>query len=100
MVGSYVMGDRVATMVGLWSAPGYRDVGVGVALLETVVTWATSSGAERLRMWVVERNEHSRRFYEEHGFHASGETMPYELDPRVTEVEMLRALVPSDAIER
>ena len=100
MVGSYVMGDRVATMVGLWSAPGYRDIGVGVALLDEVVAWATRSGAERLRMWVVERNEHSRRFYEQHGFVASGETMPYELDPRVTEVEMLRALVTSDVIER
>ena len=95
MVGAYVMGDRVATMVGLWSAPGYRDIGVGVALLEAVVAWATSSGADQLRMWVVERNEHSRRFYEQHGFATSGETMPYELDPRVTEVEMLRSLVPS-----
>jgi GNAT superfamily N-acetyltransferase len=99
MVGAYVMGDRIATMVGLWSAPGYRDIGVGFALLEAVVAWATSSGADQLRMWVVERNEHSRRFYEQHGFRASGQTMPYELDPRVTEVEMLRALVPStDAI--
>ena len=99
MVGAYIMGDRVATMVGLWSAPGYRDIGVGEALLETVVAWATSSGADQLRMWVVERNEHSRRFYEEHRFKASGETMPYELDPRVTEVEMLRSLVESgDAV--
>jgi GNAT superfamily N-acetyltransferase len=101
MVGAYVMADHVATMVGLWSAPGYRDIGVGVALLEQVADWATRSGADQLRMWVVERNEHSRRFYEEHGFAASGQTMPYELDPRVTEVEMLRALVrSSDAIGR
>jgi GNAT superfamily N-acetyltransferase len=101
MVGAYVMGDHVATMVGLWSAPGYRDIGVGVALLEEVAAWATSSGADRLRMWVVERNEHSRRFYEQHGFVASGVTMPYELDPRVTEVEMIRALVErSDPVGR
>lgn len=93
MVGSYVLGDHIATMVGLWSAPGYRDIGVGDALLEAVVAWATSSGADQLRIWVVERTEHSRRFYEERGFVASGETMPYELDPRVTEVEMLRVLV-------
>lgn len=96
MLGAYVLTGGVVTLVGLWSAPGYRDVGVADALLDELSSWAIRSGARELRIWVVERNEHSRRFYERRGFVATGETMPYELDQSISAVEMTCELPASD----
>lgn len=90
MVGAYANRDGVVNLVGLWSAPGHRDVGVADDLLDAVGRWAADSGAERLRIWVVERNEFARRFYESQGFEATGSTMPYELEPRLRQCEMVR----------
>lgn len=92
MLGAYMMADAVVTLVGLWSAPGFRDVGVAEALLDTVADWATRSGGGQLRLWVVERNQHALKFYARQSFRPTGETMPYELDPSIREVEMIRPL--------
>ena len=92
MVGAYANADGTVNLVGLWSAPGFRDVGVADALLDATADWARESGAARLRFWVVERNEHARRFYERHGFEATGSSMPYEPDPRISQLEMIRRL--------
>ncbi len=88
MVGAYTMAGGMVTLVGLWSAPGYRDVGVADALLDSLSDWAIRSGALHLRLWVVDRNEHAKRFYERRGFAVTGETMPYELDTSIQEIEM------------
>lgn len=92
MVGAYANQDGTANVVGLWSAPGHRDVGVGDALLDAAAAWAAGAGCGRLRAWVVERNEHARRFYERHGFEPTGASMPYEPDPRISQLEMVRRL--------
>ena len=72
------------------SAPGFRDVGVAPALLDAVAGWARTIGADRLRMWVVERNEFAKAFYLNEGFEPTGATIPYELDPRINQVAMVR----------
>lgn len=92
MVGAYANQDGTVNVVGLWSAPGFRDIGVAEALLEATSEWARESGGTRLRIWVVERNEHARRFYERNGFEATGTAMPYEPDPRISQLEMIRPL--------
>ncbi|MCU1453192.1 MAG: GCN5-related N-acetyltransferase [Acidimicrobiales bacterium] len=92
MIGAYLMSDGAATMVGLWSAPGHRDVGVGDALVDAVVEWAERSGGTRVRLWVVERNEFARRFYESKGFTPTGSSMPYEPEPSIEQVEMAKGL--------
>ncbi len=92
MVGSYANRDGVVNLVGLWAAPGHRDVGVADALVDAVVAWASASGAKKIRYWLVERNEHARRFYEGVGFRATGATMPYEPHPAIRQVELVRDL--------
>jgi ribosomal protein S18 acetylase RimI-like enzyme len=94
MVGAYVMADGVANMVGLWSAPGYRSMGVADALVAGLVDWAQRSGAHQLRLWVLEGNDAARQFYADKGFETTGATMPYERDPRARQVEMIRRLAP------
>ncbi len=64
--------DRVAGFAGLddgelthlYVEPGAQGGGVGTALLDHVK--AESSG--ELRLWVFQRNDSARRFYERHGF--------------------------------
>lgn len=92
LVGAYANRRRMVNVVGLWSAPGHRDVGVATLLLDAVGEWALDAGADRLRLWVVERNEFARAFYEAEGFEATGAAMPYEPDPRIRQCEMVRAL--------
>lgn len=89
MVGAYANRGGSVNVVGLWSAPGHRDAGVADALLDAVADWARTNGDTRLRLWVVERNEFARAFYEDYGFLATGADMPYEPDPSIDQVEMV-----------
>ena len=90
LIGAYANETGIVNLVGLWSAPGHRDVGVASALLTAVAEWAATIGADRLRMWVVERNEYAKAFYLNEGFEPTGATIPYALDPRLKPVAMLR----------
>ena len=90
LIGAYANETGIVNLVGLWSAPGHRDVGVASALLAAVADWAATIGADRLRMWVVERNEYAKAFYLNEGFEPTGATIPYELDPRLKQVAMVR----------
>ena len=92
MVSAYRTNNNVVTLTSLWSAPGYRNAGVAERLVEAVTDWAIGVGGEQLRIWVVERNEYARRFYERLGFVATGQEMDYEPDPRLIEREMRRPL--------
>lgn len=92
VIGAYANESGIVNLVGLWSAPGHRDVGVASALLDAVADWARTIGADRLRMWVVERNEFAKAFYVNEGFAPTGATIPYELDPRLNQVAMVRPL--------
>ncbi len=92
LLGAYANESGIVNLVGLWSAPGYRDVGVAPALLDAVADWARTIGADRLRMWVVERNEYAKAFYRDQGFEPTGASIPYELDPRLKQVAMVKPL--------
>jgi GNAT superfamily N-acetyltransferase len=48
----------------LYVHPAAQSAGVGTRLLEHAKTLS----AERLELWVFQRNEGARRFYERHGF--------------------------------
>jgi GNAT superfamily N-acetyltransferase len=92
LIGAYANESGIVNLVGLWSAPGHRDVGVASALLAAVAEWGRTIGADRLRMWVVERNEFAKAFYLNEGFEPTGATIPYELDPRLKQVAMVRPI--------
>jgi GNAT superfamily N-acetyltransferase len=92
LVGAYANETGIVNLVGLWSAPGHRDVGVAPALLDAAAEWARSVGGDRLRIWVVDRNEYAKDFYLAQGFEPTGATIPYELDPCLEQVAMVRTL--------
>lgn len=88
MVSAFRTDDGAVTMTSLWSAPGFRRIGVADALVAAVCDWARSHGAVELRQWLVERNEHARAFHGALGFVPTGVERPYEPEPILREVEL------------
>jgi GNAT superfamily N-acetyltransferase len=88
MISAFRTDDGAVTMTSLWSAPGYRRVGVADVLVAAVRGWADERGAVEVRQWLVERNAHARAFHEGLGFAATGVERPYEPSPDIREVEL------------
>lgn len=84
------------SLFGMWVDPGFRRTGVGRALVESVLAQARAAGKRRVILHVVADNLGARRLYERAGFVATGRSVPYPHDDRLTEVEM--ALVVEDAL--
>lgn len=61
-------------VVGVYVRPGHRGDGAGVtrALFDAALEWGWGTGAERMRLFVHERNVRAEAFYRKVGFVASG----------------------------
>lgn len=88
MVSAFRTDDGAVTLTSLWSAPGFRRIGVADALVAAVRAWAVAVGAGEVRQWLVERNAHARAFHEALGFVPTGAERPYEPAPEIREVEL------------
>jgi ribosomal protein S18 acetylase RimI-like enzyme len=77
-----------AQLVSMWTAPVYRQRGVGRLLVNEVLAWARRRRARTLLLMVTSNNEPAIRFYEKLGFTRTGRTEPYPNDPAVLEYEM------------
>jgi GNAT superfamily N-acetyltransferase len=73
----------------MWVDPAWRGRGVAAALLDAVVGWAVDEGAARLGLDVTDRVPRARRFYERHGFKATGVVEPLPRDPSILLAEMV-----------
>ncbi len=58
--------------------PFFKRQGIGSALIRQVIEEAKEAGFQRIFLWVIQDNLDARRFYEAHGFVASGETCMIE----------------------
>ncbi|WP_037911849.1 GNAT family N-acetyltransferase [Actinacidiphila yeochonensis] len=72
---------------GVYVRPGLRGSGVADALLAAAAAWAWER-ADRLHLWVHERNPRAEAVYRRHGFARTGRTMAFERDPAATEFEL------------
>jgi len=80
-------------LISLWVAPEARRRGVGAALVDAVVAWATDRGLRRLVLDVGAHNGAAQALYERLGFAVSGVTgtLPAPRE-RVCEVQMVLVL--------
>ncbi|WCO65649.1 GNAT family N-acetyltransferase [Iamia majanohamensis] len=92
MISAFRTDDGAVTMTSLWSAPGFRRMGVADQLVSAVRDWARAAGATELRQWLVERNAHARAFHDALGFVPTGAERPFEPHPALREVELRLAL--------
>jgi ribosomal protein S18 acetylase RimI-like enzyme len=81
-----------AQLISMWTAPSYRQRGIGRMLIDEVVAWARLRGATLLDLFVVSGNESAERFYERLGFVRTGCSQPWPNDPAIVQYEMARPI--------
>jgi ribosomal protein S18 acetylase RimI-like enzyme len=67
---------RRAYLSAAWIDPHCRRQGLGRRLVDEVVAWAESRGADHLRLWVDDTNPGAAEFYRALGFVPTGESRP------------------------
>ncbi len=75
---------------GVWVEPALRGQGVGRKLVETVMVWAETVGADFTDLWVNVSNDPAVRLYEELGFERSGDTQTMPSNPAIEEHRLIR----------
>jgi GNAT superfamily N-acetyltransferase len=67
-----LQGGDAGRVGGTWVAPSHRRRGIGKALLQVVVFWATEQGFRRLRLWAPATNVAALLLYQRAGFADTG----------------------------
>jgi GNAT superfamily N-acetyltransferase len=83
---------EVVHLMAMWVHPEIRGSGGADELVEAVIAWAQSEGAELVRLKVIDGNDRARRFYERLGFRPTGRRGVRERDGMI-EFEMQRGVV-------
>ena len=84
--------DPGPLLVSMFVDSTVRRAGVGVALVEAVLTWARVCGAARLTLWVTSENDPAVALYQRCGFRPTGATRPLPHTPTLAECQMIREL--------
>ena len=91
----FVDGPGRGHVVSVYITPAERGTGLATRLMDGVVAWARDEARlDRLHLHVHEHNPRAAAFYRRYGFTETGNTMPYDLDPRTVEIEMQMHLPP------
>lgn len=62
----------VGEVLAIYVDPDHQGRGAGRALMDAAVARLRDTGVDQVRLWVLEDNAPSRRFYERYGFAADG----------------------------
>lgn len=63
------LGPDTAELICIHSLPQFWGHGYGSHMMRSVLQEVRSAGYAQLALWVFERNQRARAFYEKHGFH-------------------------------
>jgi len=74
----------------VWVEPMFRRQGLARRLVETVIAWAETAGADESELWVNETNVPAVGLYRSLGFEETGDRRPLASDPAVTEMKLVR----------
>ena len=85
--------SRLVHLMAMWLHPDLRGSGAADRLVDAVLDWANSVGADRIRLDVVQGNEAATRLYQRHGFRPTGHSTTRDRDGAV-EIRMERLLPP------
>lgn len=84
----------------IYADPAVWSTGVGAALMAAALDHLRTAGFGAATLWVLERNDRARRFYERWGFHTDGGRQIIEVGPGVPEVRYLLADLQAVAARR
>jgi len=85
-------GTEVVPIVSVYVSPSVRRNGVGKRLLDVAEQWVRDRGASRTSLWVEEKNEPARGFYESTGYLPTGDRQQMATSPRTWEVRLEKSL--------
>ncbi len=63
---------RHSCVMGISVAREHRGAGIGTALMQSMLNWASASGIKRIELNVYARNQRAIRLYRSFGFQAEG----------------------------
>ena len=75
-------------LVSMWTHPAARRKGVGRLLVDAVLNWARTCGAQAVDLWVTRGNRDAENLYRAMGFVDAGDRQPLPSDPCKDEVRM------------
>lgn len=85
----HASGDESAHLYQMWVSPGFRNGGVGTALLEHAKLWANDRGVRSLLLSVTKSNSEAISLYRAAGFMPVGKTEPLR-DGSVLQSQFMR----------
>lgn len=78
-------------IVSLYVLPEKMSQGTGSALLEAAWNALRADGYDSVYLWAIAEYTHGLRFYQRHGFRATGERIAYKLGSSdVTDVRLMK----------
>ncbi|MBE5810259.1 MAG: GNAT family N-acetyltransferase [Clostridiales bacterium] len=78
-------------IASLYVLPERMRHGVGTSLLETALAALQAEGFDRVYLWAIAEYTRGLRFYQHHGFRATGERVSYKLGSGdVTDVRLIK----------
>ncbi len=66
-----IEGEDVGELVAIYVEPYFKGHGIGSKLIKEAEKIAASQSQSEIRLWVLENNHSSRKFYEKNGFAAT-----------------------------
>ena len=84
--------NGIPLLVAMFVVASERKQGVGLNLVNTVISWARGCGAGQLALWIASDNPAATALYERCGFHYTGVIKPHSHAPGLIEKEMIRQL--------
>lgn len=85
-----VFQDNDVEICEFYVEPFFKGNGIGKKLIQQVILEARASESNKIFLWVIEDNLLARRFYENNGFIANGETCLIE---GTTKIDMCYELI-------
>lgn len=84
--------DTFGEIWGIYLHPAYWRQGIGTSLMAFGLDCLKNEGFKRVSLWVLEKNENARRFYEKFGFRYDGTRKELDFDGIVYEIRYVRDL--------
>lgn len=80
-------------LLSMWVAPDARGAGLAGRLVDEVIAWARTAGAEQIGLWAVDQNATARALYARKGFTPSGKVMALPSNPALMESHYVLSLI-------
>ncbi len=92
LANQFTTANGIPLLVAMFVIASERKQGVGVNLVNTVISWARGCGAGQLALWIASDNPAATALYERCNFRYTGVTKPHSHSPGLIEKEMIRQL--------